>query len=76
MNLPNKFAKKQLPYLVLQVKQSSHLEKSQHHLINKVYSSPSFQLAYFHLETVIFKRKKQVLLWDKILGTTKEILNF
>lgn len=47
---PNKFAKKQLPYLVLKFKQP-HLQKSRHHLINKVYSPP----AQFHIGLPAFR---------------------
>ena len=48
----NKVAKKQIPCLVLKIKQSPHLEKSRHHLINKAHSSPNFILACLHLEII------------------------
>lgn len=48
----SKFAKEQLPYLVLKLKQSSHLEKSRHHLLVKPILSLNFLLAGLHLEIV------------------------
>lgn len=52
-NFSKKFAKKLLLYLVLKIKQSSHLEKSRRQSISKAYSSSQqFVLSCIHLGIV------------------------